>query len=66
MLLEIQRRIAVAVLAGATVDAIEATIINPAPLDEDQEAALWLYAESLSGRHLDDMLSERELMQLFG
>jgi hypothetical protein len=66
MLSELQRRIAVAVLADADLDAIEATIINPAPLDEEQKSALWLYAEALFERRRDEMLSERELIQLFG
>lgn len=61
MLSELQRRIAVAVLADADLDAIEATIISPALLDEEQKSALWLYAEVLlEGRH-DAILTEREL-----
>jgi hypothetical protein len=36
MLSELQRRIAAAVLADAYLDAIEATIISPAPIDEDR------------------------------
>ncbi len=48
MLSELQRRIAVAVLADVTLDAIEATIIDPAPLDEEQESALWGFGEDRS------------------
>ena len=62
MLSELQRRIAVAVLADADLDAIEATIISPAPLDEEQKSALWLYAEVLLERRHDAILTERELI----
>jgi len=50
MLVELQRTIAGAVEAGAELDAIENEIINPAPIDEDQKSALWLYAEVLTDR----------------
>jgi len=56
-----QRRIALAVAAGAELEEIEATIIDPAPVDEDQKAALWLYAEALEQRRRESMLAECEL-----
>lgn len=47
MVSELQRQIADAVRAGAHLDQIEEAIIERAPVDEDQRAALWLYAEAL-------------------
>ena len=44
---ELQRRVSDAVLAGSTLDVIERTIINRAVIDEEQRAALWLYANAL-------------------
>ena len=57
---ELHRQIADAVLAGARVDAIEETIIDPAPLDEEHKSALWLYAQALQERRNDGIRSERE------
>jgi hypothetical protein len=39
-----------AVRAGMNLDAIEETIIQPAAVEEDQKAALWLYAQALLER----------------
>ena len=47
-------------LAGAGVDAIDESIIDPAPLDEEQKSVLWLYAQALQERRSDRMLTERE------
>jgi hypothetical protein len=51
-----QHRIVEAVVAGMSVERIEDTIIDPAPLDGEQKSALWLYAEVLWGRHREGML----------
>lgn len=40
-----------AVNAGVDLAEIEERIINAAPLDEERQAALWLYAEALCARH---------------
>jgi hypothetical protein len=42
--------IAQAFRAGADLDSIEEAIITPSRVDEDQKAALWLYAEALRER----------------
>lgn len=47
MVSELLSQIADMLLAGAGVDAIEETIIDPAPLDEEQKSVLWLYAQAL-------------------
>jgi hypothetical protein len=60
MVSEFLRQIADALLAGAGVDAIEETIIDPAPLDEEQKSVLWLYAQTLQERRSVGMLAERE------
>jgi hypothetical protein len=44
---DLRRRIAQALIAGVCLDAIEDVIIDPAPLDEEEKSALWLYAEAL-------------------
>ncbi len=60
---ELQRRIVLAVLGGAKLDAIEAIIINPAPVEEEHKSALWLFADGLLGRRRGDAaLIERELV----
>lgn len=46
----LQRRIEQAAHADVSLDAIETEIINPAPVDEEEHAALWLYAEALCTR----------------
>jgi hypothetical protein len=43
---ELHRLIEAATLAGGDLDEIEERLITPAPLDEDDRAALWLYAEA--------------------
>ncbi len=57
----LQREIARAVRAGVALDEIEELVIDPAPLDDEQKAALWLYAEALDGRRSESMLSDGEL-----
>jgi hypothetical protein len=67
MFSELQRRIVLAVLGDAKLDAIEATIIDPAPIDEEHRSALWLYAGALTARQRDRrdaILTERELVGL--
>jgi hypothetical protein len=56
----LQREIARAVLAGVDLEGIEETIIDPAPVDEEQKSALWLYAEGLCERHREGMPSESD------
>jgi hypothetical protein len=56
----LQREIARAVRAGFNLDEIEELVIDPAPLDEDQKAALWLYAEVLEWRRGESMLIQSE------
>lgn len=43
-LVELQRCIGERVRHGGSLDQVEEEIIDPAPLDENQKAALWLYA----------------------
>ena len=50
MLSEYRRRIMIAALADASLDTIEKTIVDQAPIDEDHKAALWLYAHTLLDR----------------
>lgn len=50
MLSELQQQIAYALRDGADLDSIEAELIDPALVDEEQKAALWLYAEALQAR----------------
>ncbi|MFL5824266.1 MAG: hypothetical protein ACJ764_12595 [Solirubrobacteraceae bacterium] len=47
MVSDLQRQIAVAVRDGNHIDDIEQTIIDPAPIAEDEQSALWLYAQAL-------------------
>jgi hypothetical protein len=47
---EEQSRIAEMMERGATFDAVEEGVINPAPYDADEKAALWLFAWSLMPR----------------
>lgn len=61
MVSRLQRQIARAVRAGVGVDEIEELMIDPAPVDEDQKAALWLYAEALAYRRDESMFTEAEL-----
>jgi hypothetical protein len=67
MFSELQGRIVLAVLGDVKLDAIEATIIDPAPIDEEHKSALWLYAGALLARRRDGrdaILVERELVGL--
>jgi len=57
MVSELHQQIAVAVLTGAECDVIEESIIGPVQLDEEQKAALWLYAHALTDRRNEAMLS---------
>jgi hypothetical protein len=50
-LAELQGKIRARIDRGGSLEEIEATIIDSSALDEDQRAALWLYAWSwVSGR----------------
>jgi hypothetical protein len=67
MFSELQRRIVLAVLGNAKLDAIQETIIDPAPIDEEHKSAPWLYAGALLARRRDGrdaILTERELVGL--
>jgi hypothetical protein len=55
MLDELEGLIEQAIRAGAHVDQIEREIITPAPVDEEQHAVLWLYAEALHARRSEAM-----------
>jgi hypothetical protein len=64
MFSELQHWIVLAVFGDANLDAIEARIIDPAPIDTEHKSALWLYAEALLERRRrgrDAMPPEREL-----
>jgi len=37
----------IAALADASLDTIEKTIVDQAPIDENHKSALWLYAHAL-------------------
>ena len=60
MVTGLQRQIARAVRAGIELDEIEELIIDPASVDEEQKAALWLYAEALDGLRNESMLIAAE------
>ena len=45
-----QRRIIQAVQEGLDLAVIEEAIIDQAPVEEDEKAALWLYAQAMRGR----------------
>jgi hypothetical protein len=67
MFSELQRRIVLAVLGDVRLDAIAATIIDSAPIDEEHKSALWLYAGALLARRRDGrdaILAQRELVGL--
>ena len=44
--LRLQERIAVMMQGGASLDRVEAEVLNGSDLSSDQKAALWLYAMS--------------------
>ena len=50
MATQIQRRIIQAVKTGMELDRIEETIIDPAPMEEDEKAAQWLFAQAVRER----------------
>jgi hypothetical protein len=60
MVSRLQRRIAQAVRAGVDLDEIEELVIDPSPLDDEQKAALWLYAEALKDRRNESMPTEEK------
>ena len=47
MLSDLQMRVLEAVQAGISVTEIESRIIEPAHVEDDEKAALWLYAQAL-------------------
>ena len=47
MISELHQQIALAVDEGQGIDDIEQSIIDPAPIAEDEQSALWLYADAL-------------------
>jgi hypothetical protein len=51
MVSNLQLQVAEAVRDGAGILEIEDVIIDPAPLDAEEKAALWLYAEAVRERH---------------
>jgi hypothetical protein len=51
---QVESQIAEAVKAGVVLDEIEATIIDRAQLDEEYRSALWLYAEALEARRIEE------------
>lgn len=55
MIDELERLIEQAIRAGADLDQIEREIITPAPVDEEQQAVLWLYAEALHARRSESI-----------
>jgi len=60
MLEGLQRQIARAVRAGVGLEEIETLVIDPAPVDEEEKAALWLYAEALVERRAESMLVDEQ------
>lgn len=46
----VQQQVAQAVRDGADLDQVEETIIAPASVDDEEKAALWLYAHALLAR----------------
>lgn len=46
----LQQQVVQAVRSGMELDVIEASILDPAGADEDEKAALWLYAQARIGR----------------
>jgi UDP-N-acetyl-D-mannosaminuronic acid transferase (WecB/TagA/CpsF family) len=52
MLTDLQIAVGVAVTHGRSIDDVDETIIQPAPVSQDARAALWLYAWSLQPSHV--------------
>ena len=50
-----QERVAHAVDDGDSLEMVEHTLIEPAPLPEDQRDALWLYAWGLEERRREEL-----------
>ncbi|HEY3588246.1 MAG TPA: hypothetical protein VGK85_13890 [Myxococcaceae bacterium] len=50
MATQVRRRIIQAAKTGMDLDTIEQTIIDPEPLEEDEKAALWLFAQAVRER----------------
>ncbi len=50
MFTEVRSAIARAALAGADLNLIDAVLIGPTPIDDEQKSALWLYAEAVTHR----------------
>jgi hypothetical protein len=61
----LEQQVAQAVRAGLDRDEIEKLVIDPARLEEDEKAALWLYAQALEERRDESILinSERPLIK---
>jgi hypothetical protein len=55
---DLQHQTAHATLAGASFDEIQHAIIDPAPLDEEEKSAVWLYAAVLRERPRCRILAE--------
>jgi hypothetical protein len=60
MATQIQRRIIQAAKNGMELDLIEQTIIDPATMEEDEKAALWLFAQAV--RERDSLTREPALV----
>ena len=61
-LLELNERIAERMEAGSSLDEVEAALIDPQPLSDDEKAALWLFAWSFK-----PVVSQRaEARRLYG
>jgi hypothetical protein len=60
MATQIQRRIIQAAKTGMELDLIEQTIIDPARMEEDEKAALWLFAQAV--RERDSLTREPALV----
>lgn len=50
---ELQHRVEGAMRAGASVDRVDAEIIRPSQLDDERQAAAWLYARSLASERAE-------------
>lgn len=60
MATQVQRRIIQAVKGGMDLAEIEETIIDPAPMEEDEKAAVWLFAQAV--RERESLTRERVLV----
>ena len=57
----LQEQVAHAVRAGLGLGEIEELVIDPAPLGEEEKAALWLFAEVLEERRSESRLIDTRL-----